>query len=49
MEKLDITQFLKELSLLTAVWPCLDGKKFWKKNQHHMFGHMHRVLNKVYL
>jgi len=29
--------------------PCLDAKNFWQKTSHHMFGHMHGVLNEIYL
>ena len=31
------------------IWPCLDPKFLHPKTSHRIFGHMHRVLNEVYL
>ena len=36
-------------SFVNRLWLCLDAKIFWQKTSHHMFGHMHGVINGVYL
>jgi len=40
------THFLSPYGWL---WPCLDPKFLHPKTSHRMFGHMHGVLNEVYL
>ena len=37
------------LSRMECLRLCLDSKKIWQKTSHHAFGHMHEVLNDVYL
>ena len=42
-------QWKQTVHIKGEIRPCLDAKIFWQNTSHRMFGHMHGVLNEVYL
>jgi len=42
-------QWKQTVHIKGEIRPCLDAKFFWQNTSHRMFGHMHGVLNEVYL